>query len=181
MLRIFNTKSLSKITYVSFIFTYFFFIKVLHANGIYQINHKILDNDNKSKEHNPQLTKSPYLIGAGDVLFINFRGVEFYSGTYSINPEGFIDLPEIGNLEVQGITIEELKVFLEDKYKNIIFDPDITIKIANYRPVSIYVSGEVKKPGLYKLQYQSISLKKSIGNNNDMVPSVFKAERKEPL
>lgn len=166
MLKIFNIKSLSKITFVFFFFTYFFFIKNSQANNFYQSNTKILIKTNKSKEQNLQPKKSLYLVGPGDILSVEFRGVEFYSGAYSINPEGFIDLPEIGNTYVKGITVEELKLFLQDQYKSIIFDPDININILNYRPVSIYVSGEVKKPGLYTLNYQTQNNKNLVKNLN---------------
>ena len=179
MLRIFNTKLLSKITFIFFVFIYSFFSEILQANDINQTNQKISNYANKSNGQNSQIAKSLYLIGAGDILFINFSGVEFYSGAYSVNPEGYIDLPEIGTIDVNKITTKELKLLLEDKYKNIIFNPDITVKIVNYRPVSIYVSGEVKKPGLYRLPYQSISLKNSIRNDDsNTIPSIFKAEEK---
>jgi len=166
MLKIFNIKTLSKITFVVFCFTYFFFIKSSQANNFYQSNTKILSKTNKYKEQNIQLEKSQYLRGSGDILSIEFRGVEFYSGAYSINPEGFIDLPEIGTTYVKGISVEELKLFLQDQYKSIIFDPDININIINYRPVSIYVSGEVKKPGLYTLKYKTQNYNNSLKNLN---------------
>lgn len=181
MLIVFNTKILLKIIIAFFVFTNFFFSKVLQANDNYQNNHKILSNTNNSKEQTPKLIKNKYLVGAGDLLFINFSGIEFYSGAYSIDPEGNLDLPEIGNVFVKGINIEELEVYLQDRFKNIIFDPVINIKILNYRPVQIYVSGEVKKPGLYTLKYESKGTKNSQKLNalNELIPSINNKEEEQ--
>ena len=38
-------------------------------------------------------------------------------------------------------------------YKDIIYNPKLYLSIAAYRPVSVYVHGEVNKPGLYTLNY----------------------------
>ena len=43
------------------------------------------------------------------------------------------------------------------KYKPYVKNPDIQINIVSYRPVRIYVKGEVKKPGFYTIQTNNIS------------------------
>ncbi len=100
---------------------------------------------------NPE-NKFYYIVGEGDILFIRFRGLDLFSKNYVISKEGHLNLPEIGNLYVEGLTIEELKNKLKEEYKGIIIEPDIEIKITSYRPIEVYLGGEVKQPGLYEIK-----------------------------
>ena len=42
-----------------------------------------------------------------------------------------------------------------EKYKEVIINPNIEVTIYKYRPLNIYIGGEVNRPGLYKLEYQN--------------------------
>lgn len=108
--------------------------------------------------------KSEYLLGPADVLKIVFRGIPFFSGFYNIDPNGNINLPELGKLNISGLSINELEENLKQAYESTIITPDITVTVEKYRPVSIYVSGEVKSPGLYRLNYYRIDTSRVRGN-----------------
>lgn len=110
----------------------------------------ILFEQNKNKDNKSELT-SNYILGPGDVLDISFTGLDVFDGKYPINPEGKIYLPELNLFIAEGKTVKEIQEELEFLYKEFIFNPDISIFITSYRPISIYLSGEVKKPGLYPL------------------------------
>jgi len=98
------------------------------------------------KEENYQ---NPYILGPGDYLFIQFYGVKPFSREYFIDREGFLFLPEIGKFYGSGKTINELKQELINAYKEYIIQPEIDIYITIYRPISVYIYGEVNSPGLY--------------------------------
>ena len=100
-------------------------------------------------DENENINSDYYILDSGDVIFINFLGAPFLSNTVTINQEGVINLPELNKLLVSGYTIRELEKYLTDQYKEIIFDPEINISIIKYRPVEVFVKGEVKRPGLY--------------------------------
>jgi len=93
--------------------------------------------------------KSQYLLGEGDVIFIGFYGLDVYSGNYSINPDGYLNLPEIGNFYAVNLTIQELKDTLIQKYKDYIINPNLKVSISGYKPITVYISGEVRSPGIY--------------------------------
>ena len=105
-----------------------------------------------------------YILGTGDTLFINFFGIPFFSGNYTIQPNGFIFLPEIGKLKVREKTITELKDLLEKKYADFIYEPEISLSISDYRPVNVTLRGEVNKTGLFQMDY--VRLDKKIKNDN---------------
>ena len=95
--------------------------------------------------------ESNYLLDAGDVLYIDFVGLDFYSGSYTINSSGQLILPEIDAINVSSLTLEEVKTKLVLMYEDYILDPKINVNIIGYKPVTIFIKGEVKNPGLYTL------------------------------
>ncbi len=108
--------------------------------------------DSKTISRN-QINGGEYILGTGDKLQINFYGLNIFNGEHTINAEGNIYLPELEEIYVKGQTVEELNKFLTKKYEDLILNPDITIQILNYRPVKFFISGEVKRPGLYTISY----------------------------
>lgn len=92
-----------------------------------------------------------YLLGPGDTLQIELLDVPEFSGTYSIGPDGTLYLPRLRALYVEGLTVEELRYFLTQQFKAYVRSPEIYIRPVGYRPVRIFVGGEVKRPGFYTL------------------------------
>ena len=90
-----------------------------------------------------------YILGPGDLIFINFTGAPFLSSTFTINQEGEINMPELNLINVSGFTIKELEKFLKDKYEDFLYDPEVKISMLKYRSLQVYISGEVKRPGVY--------------------------------
>ena len=109
----------------------------------------------KTYSKQEKILKSEYLLGPGDKLFITFAGLDLYTSIYTINADGFIYLPEYLDLFVEGITLKELKNKLENLYENIMIEPSIHPLLISYRPITVYLQGEVQSPGLYKLDYLS--------------------------
>jgi len=119
------------------------------------INSEVIIDKSSLKELNKKIHKytSSYLLGPGDLLEINFEGLEIFNNDFIINAEGEINVPELGKLYIEGLTLEEFEIELNNKYTEFILDPKITISIKRYRPVSIYISGESNLPGLHTLNY----------------------------
>ncbi len=98
--------------------------------------------------------KDDYILGPGDSIYIAFGGLEIFNGRYNINPEGYLLLPEIDFFYSENFTLGELKKALNEEYSKYIKDPEILVEIASYRPVKVYLKGQVKRPGLYELNYK---------------------------
>lgn len=97
----------------------------------------------------PKTISSNYILDNGDIIFINFIGANFYNNKYEVNPEGEINLPEINKINVRGLTLKELETLLTKKYDEFLFNSELVLSIVKYRPLQVYVKGEVKRPGLY--------------------------------
>ena len=68
-----------------------------------------------------------------------------------ITPEGTIQLPGIGSVPAQGLTLSELKREVDTRYKLLVHGFDVTPLLQARAPRYIYVVGEVKQPGRYEL------------------------------
>ena len=117
----------------------------------------LLEKDKTSLETN-------YILGKGDIVTITFYGIDIFNGNYAINTDGNFNLPEIGITKAEGFNLEELNKLLIEKYKDIIKNPKLNLNIAFYRPVNIFINGEVKKPGLYNFDPNKPSATNSIGD-----------------
>ena len=136
-----------------------FFSSKLLANEEKKINNQII---NIEKNSNQNELGSDYILGSGDILKITFENLEIFSDFYSIDPQGNLTLPELDSFNAKGLTLEELKNELTLKYSDFIFNPKLSITIETYRPVNIYISGEITNPGIYTLQYDEITNQASI-------------------
>ena len=93
-----------------------------------------------------------YEIGPHDELDIQVMDVPELSGDREVTDEGTIDYPLIGDIQVAGKTVPNLKreltKMLGSKYLQ---SPKITISIKEYKSQRFTVEGEVEKPGVYTI------------------------------
>lgn len=69
---------------------------------------------------------------------------------YTVNPEGYIDFPQLGEVMVQGLTRIQLEKLLQDKLRsmNLLKDAMVTVEFNN---LIVTVLGEVGNPGVYHI------------------------------
>ena len=92
-----------------------------------------------------------YVLGPGDELLIELLDLPELSGRFSIGPDGALYLPRLRALYTEGLTVEELRSLLTEQFRNYVRDPQVYVRLLTYRPIRIYVGGEVKRPGYYTL------------------------------
>ncbi|MHA8066233.1 SLBB domain-containing protein [Aquirufa sp. ROCK2-A2] len=123
--------------------------------------------NNKTLNFEPNLNiASPqsYVIGPEDELIVDINGYSEEHYTLSVNADGYIKIPRVGNVFVSGLTLEEAKKRLIYKLSTIYYglkkssnsDNNIngvyaTISLGNIKTVSVSIQGEVLYPGTYSL------------------------------
>ncbi|MEM1168802.1 MAG: SLBB domain-containing protein [Cyanobacteria bacterium P01_H01_bin.35] len=117
-----------------------------------------------------------YTLGPGDRVQIDIFNVPEYSGEngqHQVQIDGTLNLPLIGNVSVQGITLELAKELIEQKYGEYLQIPMVNLNLLAARPLKIAIAGEVQHPGSY-----TISPIVSQGNSSKsgtQLPTVTKA------
>ena len=102
-------------------------------------------------EDRSSITNNTYILGPGDGLIIELLDLPELSGNFTIGPDGTLFLPRLRAIYVEGLTVEELRKFLIEKFSTYVRDPQVFVQPVIYRPIRIYVGGEVKRPGYYTL------------------------------
>jgi len=108
-------------------------------------------------------TYDAYLIGPGDAMEVELQDIPEYSGVFSIGPDGTMYLPRLRGLYVEGLTVEELRYFLTQQFKAYVRNPQVYVRPVAYRPIRVYVGGEVRRPGYYYLSGEQTLDDSSLG------------------
>lgn len=78
---------------------------------------------------------------------------------YEVDPFGEIEMPMIGKLKVQGLTISELEADIQKRLSKYLKDPVIHIKVLNFR---FSLLGEVNKEGIYSTFNHRITMLEAV-------------------
>ena len=102
-------------------------------------------------ERNTDDGNTEYILGNGDELILEVLELPELSGRFTIGPDGKLFLPTLKSVYAEGLTVNELENKLLPLYKEYVKDPNISIRSIGYRPVRVYVGGEIARPGYYTL------------------------------
>ncbi len=69
-----------------------------------------------------------------------------------VTPEGTVGLPAVGSVNAQGLTLEEFKREINERYRAEVEGLEVTPVLTARAPRYIFVQGEVKNPGRYTLE-----------------------------
>lgn len=91
-------------------------------------------------------------LGVGDVFAVKVYGEKELSGEHQISPEGTVDIPLVGRIEVQGQTPSEIASKLEERFLDgYLKSPHVSVYVKQYNSKKIFVLGMVRKPGTFPL------------------------------
>jgi polysaccharide export outer membrane protein len=94
-----------------------------------------------------------YVIGPNDVLTLTIYagGEKQQDSDVTVSDRGMINAPFIGNVMAQGLTPSQLEMRItEPLAKDYFVNPKVNVRIKEYHSLHYYISGAVKKPGLYE-------------------------------
>jgi len=84
---------------------------------------------------------------------------------YRVSKEGMVTIPVVGNIMVQGMTIEEVKHALTNELNKYVKDPIVDVKLLNFK---VTVIGEVNSPSSFTIPGDHINLLEALGMAGDM-------------
>lgn len=98
-----------------------------------------------------------YRLGPGDEVIIDIWGTSEASIRKTIAPDGFINIPNVGPLTLNGMTVKEAESYLRKKLGQIYpidgedAASDLKLTLGNIRTIQVNVTGEVEVPGTYNI------------------------------
>jgi polysaccharide biosynthesis/export protein len=88
-----------------------------------------------------------YIVGPEDVISVTTRDIAEASGEFLVRADGKITFPLIGEVEVSGKTVEQIRVMLTDLLKKELRDPEVFVNIRSMRPNPLNILGMVGSQG----------------------------------
>jgi protein involved in polysaccharide export with SLBB domain len=119
---------------------------------------EVFANPKSTFEPNLQLpTPQNYILAAGDELLIDVSGYSEASYRVKVSPEGFIRIPLVGPIPVNGLSIEQAKKNIISKLANTVYTniksgkTKVDINLVGIRSIKVTIIGEAIFPGTYTL------------------------------
>ncbi len=123
----------------------------------------------------PEANTGPYRIGVSDVLLLATRTggstVEELSGIlaaqnsrqgYTVRDDGAIALPQVGTVQVAGLTVEEAESRVFDALVRNNFDPTFSLEVAEFNSKQVSVGGSVGSSLLVPITLSPLTLGNAI-------------------
>ena len=98
-----------------------------------------------------------YVLGPGDEVIIDIWGTNQATIRRTISPDGTINIPDVGMISLNGMTIKQADNYMKKKLGQIYsVDGDdakseIKLSLGNIRTIQVNMMGEVANPGTYYL------------------------------
>lgn len=98
-----------------------------------------------------------YRLGPGDEVIIDIWGTNQATIRQTISPEGYINIPDIGLVNLNGMTVKEADAYMRRKLSQIYSvdgadaSSDIKLTLGNIRTIQVNLMGELEVPGTYSL------------------------------
>ncbi len=105
----------------------------------------------ESLDATPTDLEMTYTLGAGDRIHLGIFNVPEYTGEHQVLVDGSINLPLVGNVFIENLTLNQAADAIATAYNRFLRTPIVTVSLLAPRPLRIGVSGEVHRPGSYAM------------------------------
>jgi polysaccharide export outer membrane protein len=93
-----------------------------------------------------------YSIGAEDIVKVTVLGHEDLTQTIVVQPDGTFIYPLIGRVKAADLTPKELERKITTLLaQGFVRNPQVTVSVQEYRSKTVFVVGEVSRPGSYSM------------------------------
>ena len=90
-----------------------------------------------------------YVLGPGDQLRIQLYGEEQINRVVSVNREGNIVIPEVGSIQVSGMTFNQAQNKILSSVEALLIGVNVDVSLTKFRSIQVFVLGNAFKPGAY--------------------------------
>lgn len=106
---------------------------------------------------NDPAASSGYILDVDDVLHIQMIGDKSSQFDIRIDRSGSINIPDIGKIQVAGMTLKQAIDYIDFKITSSFVETDVFISLKEIRDIQVLLTGMVHAPGIYTLSgYSSV-------------------------
>ena len=117
------------------------------------------DLENKIKDYSEIYEyRYEYILGISDSISIDLTDTDDLDGVYKIDQEGMVDLPFIGKIKLDELTLNQAQNLLLQIIKSFYRNPDLQIGIEKFNSNKVYIVGAVQNQTTIPLNEQPLSL-----------------------
>ena len=92
-----------------------------------------------------------YVIGPGDTFILQIYGATDVEYRLVVTREGKLLIPEVGDIQVAGLTFDEAKLTLTKQISKLRIGVKTVVTLAELHTIQIMMVGEVVRPGAYTI------------------------------
>ena len=98
-----------------------------------------------------------------------------YLQSYTLDEEGYIELPLTGKIELKNLTVDQAKDKMQVELDKFVNQTTLIVKLSNF---NLTVLGEVTRPGMYKVYQSQINLFEAMAMAGNMTNFAKKSDVK---
>jgi polysaccharide export outer membrane protein len=135
-------------------------INSLSDEKINHYNKNILNDLNNKIQNYSEIYdyRYEYILGPSDTINIDLTDTDDLDGTYEIDEDGMIDLPFIGKIKIDRLSLSETQNLLIQTIKSFYKNPDLQIIVEEYNSSKVYIVGAVKNQITISLNQKPLTL-----------------------
>jgi polysaccharide export outer membrane protein len=93
-----------------------------------------------------------YRLQPTDTIEVRYRYTPEFDQTVSIQPDGFVILQIVGDLKLQGLSLDQARDLILDKARKRLREPEVTLVLKEFEKPYFVVGGEVANPGRFEMR-----------------------------
>ena len=93
-----------------------------------------------------------YQLQPNDQIEVDFRLSPEFNATVPVEPDGYITLPQLGQVDVGNLTITEATQRIQQAASQRLNAPEVTVELKSFQPPYLIVGGQVNAPGRVLIQ-----------------------------
>lgn len=93
-----------------------------------------------------------YRLQPTDVVEVHYRYTPEFDQTVTVQPDGFATLQIVGDIKLQGLTLDQAKAAILQKASLRLREPEITLVLKDFEKPYFVVGGEVANPGKFEMR-----------------------------
>jgi len=94
-----------------------------------------------------------------------FNEQSLYFTGFSVSDLGYVEIPTLDTIRVVNLTIEEAKDVIQKKANELIKEPDVLVRLANFK---VTILGEVRSPGMISYYNNQTTILEALGKAGDL-------------